>query len=170
MYAAAPAIAVILSLVAAGCGNGGASDRADAAPPADAGPPPDASARCLEANEHDDLEWLQDNVFTPSCSAFASCHKGAAASAGRLNLEAGNTADNLIDQPAGSDPAMREGWTLVVPGDPAQSYMMVLVDHVSKGGRFEGPLPQAGTMPYNSSLLCLEKRQAIERWIESLAN
>jgi hypothetical protein len=30
------------------------------------------SASCMEATMHSDLSWLQEKVFTPSCSAFVS--------------------------------------------------------------------------------------------------
>jgi hypothetical protein len=130
--------------------------------------PPDASPSCLEAVAHSDLEWLQDEVFSKSCAAFTSCHKGAAASAARLNLEAGNTLANTVNVPAKSEPAAQMGWQIIVPGDPAASYLMVLIDHESAGGRFAGPLPEAGPMPFNNPLVCLEKRQAVERWISQL--
>lgn len=118
--------------------------------------PIDASAICLEARNHADLDWLQDNVFTGGCSNFVSCHKGAATQAGRLSLERGRTHDSLVNQPSTRFPT----WKLVVPGDPAMSYQMVVL------GQYPGPLdPRIGTMPYNSRLLCQEKRDAIERWI-----
>ena len=48
----------------------------------------------------------------------------------------------------------------MVPNQPSMSYLMVVLGHI------DGPLdPRIGTMPYNSPLLCVEKREAIERWI-----
>jgi hypothetical protein len=48
-----------------------------------------------------------------------------------------------------------------VPGDPDHSYLMVIL------GSIDGPIdPKTGTMPYNSSLLCQEERDAVKRWIE----
>lgn len=158
------AVGLVVSLaVIIGCGTsvGGDDDAVDAGTP-------DASASCIEAASHSDLEWIQDEIFTRSCSGFTSCHKGSASSAAGLNLEAGMTEANVVNMPALSEPAALDDWLLVVPGDPANSYLMVLIDHDSKGGRFSGPLPEAGTMPYNNPLLCLEKRQAVERWINSL--
>jgi hypothetical protein len=145
-------IAVVFALASA-CGDTGV-DQPDAST-ADAAPSPS----CLEAVNHSDLEWLEDNVFTPSCSAFSPCHKGPAASAGGLNLEAGNIERNLVGEPSLSFPER----TLVVPGDPDNSYLMVIL------GSREGPLPEEGTMPYNNPLLCSQKRAAIERWIVSLS-
>jgi hypothetical protein len=127
----------------------------------DTGGEPDAmiSPACLEANDHSDLAWLQDNVFTPSCAAFSSCHQGGATAAQGLNLEAGNTEANLVGVNSNRFPDQ----ILVVPGDPQASYLMVVL------GSYEGTLSDRGTMPPNNPLLCIEKRQAIERWIQSLA-
>ena len=144
----ARASVVLLALVLAGC-------------PSDDVVDVDASPSCVAAVSHDDLPWLQDNVLTPSCSNFTSCHKGAAAMAGELSLETGRSHAELVGVPSTAFPA----WTLVVPGDAAHSYLMVAV------GQYPGPLdPQVGTMPYNSRLLCKEKRDALERWIAAGAS
>ncbi|MBP9086488.1 MAG: hypothetical protein KBG15_10250 [Kofleriaceae bacterium] len=123
------------------------------APPGDDAPP---SAICLEANDHSDLAWIQDKIFTPSCSGFSACHKGAARQAGNLNLEAGNSHSNLVNKPSGLFPQFQ----LVKPTDAANSYLMIVMGH------FAGPLDnKSGTMPYNSAVLCIEKRRAVERWV-----
>lgn len=117
------------------------------------------SASCQEATNHSDLDWIQTEIFDKSCSAFNVCHKGAAASAGGLNLEAGNSAERLVGQPSTIFP----DWDLVVPGAPSESYLMVIL------GQADGPIdPGVGNMPSNSLLLCREKREAVERWIESI--
>ena len=140
------------AVVACSPGGGGYSDNA-----MDAGPTP----QCLEANAHSDLDWIQKNVFTPTCSKFSACHRGAALSAGGLNLEPGNAKDNLVGEMSTVFPDQ----PLVVPGDPANSYLMVML------GSYTGPLdPDVGTMPFNNPLLCRQKRDAIERWIASLVN
>jgi hypothetical protein len=124
---------------------------------ADAGP----SAECLEANDHSDLDWIQEKIFTPSCAAFSACHQGRALSAAGLNLEAGMAAENMIDVPSTLEEA--EGMVMVKPGDPQNSYLAIIL------GQYPGNLPDSGTMPYNSPKLCQEKRDAIDRWIVSLA-
>jgi hypothetical protein len=116
------------------------------------------SPACLEANDHSDLAWLQDNIFTPSCAAFSSCHQGAATAAQGLNLEAGSTETSLVNVTSNRFPDQ----ILVVPGDPQNSYLMVIL------GSYQGTLSERGTMPPNNPLLCIEKRQAVERWISSL--
>lgn len=129
-----------------------------AACPSDDGmdPPIDASAICLEANNHQDLPWLQDNILTGGCSNFTSCHKGAATMAGGLSLEPGRSHAELVNQRS----TRFTDWTLVVPGDPANSYLMVAIHEVP------GPIdPQIGYMPYRSRELCQEKKDALERWI-----
>lgn len=153
LFVLASLIVLVLALSSA-CGDDTSVNQPDAST-VDAAPSPS----CLEAVNHSDLEWLEDNVFTPSCAAFSPCHKGPAASAGGLNLEAGNVERNLAGEPSLSFPER----TLVVPGDPDNSYLMVVL------GSREGPLPDEGTMPYNNPLLCSQKRAAIERWIVSLA-
>ncbi len=118
-----------------------------------------SSASCDEAVDHSDLEWIQENVFTPSCASFNACHKGDALSAGGINLEAGMTESELVNKTSVTFPAE----TFVVPGDPDNSYLMVLL------GSREGPIdPMIGTMPFKNPLLCEEKRDAVERWISSL--
>jgi hypothetical protein len=140
----APVLAT-LALALAGC------------PSDDIAEPIDASASCLEANNHSDLGWIQDNIFTGSCSNFVACHRGAASQAGGLSLEPGRSHAELVNQRSSRFP----DWTLVIPGDPEMSYLMVAL------GRYPGPLvPSVGTMPFNSRLLCKEKLDAIERWID----
>lgn len=116
--------------------------------------PPDASPTiCDDAKTHSDFAWLQQHVFTPSC-ATAMCHAGAEPEVG-LDLSAGNAYANLVNKGSSTVP----GWTRVVPGSLADSYLAVSLN------RAEGPPPRDGYMPLGSDPLCLEKLQAIERWI-----
>jgi hypothetical protein len=127
-----------------------------AACPADDPGSPDASPSCVEAETHSDLAWIQEKVFTPGCASFTACHQGTASQAGGLNLEAGRSRAAMVGVPS----TRFTDWTLVVPSQPATSYLMVVL------GQYDGPLDsRIGTMPYNSRLLCKEKRDAIERWI-----
>jgi hypothetical protein len=151
MFRLAPLLAILFSLA---CGGGGNTSPVDAAPMVDV-----LSPTCMEAMDHSDLDWLQENVLNDSCASFTVCHKGMASSAGGLNLEAGNTANELINQPSQLFP----DWDLVVPGSPADSYLQVIL------GQIDGPLDSnTGTMPLNSPLLCKEKLDAFDRWIQSL--
>jgi hypothetical protein len=129
-----------------------------------------APAACVEATQHSDLAWIEDNIFKKSC-VFSACHKGRALDAGRLTLEAGKSHAKLVN--VTSD--RYDTWQLVVPGDPAKSYLMVIIDPKvdDKGNTvdpngFDGPITaDIGPMPQNSTLLCKEKRDAIQRWIEA---
>jgi hypothetical protein len=140
-----------LTWMVAGCGGDDDGDTPDAG----------ISPSCMEATQHSDLAWIQENVFTPGCSAFNACHKGAAGQAGGLSLEAGQT----IPQMVGVDSDLFPQYKRVAAGDPANSYVMIIM------GQYQGPLnPDVGTMPLNNPLLCEEKRDAVERWIMAGAN
>lgn len=150
--------ALALSVTAAGCGS--SDDGQPSTPDAglDAGPTP----LCLEAEDHSDLEWLQENVFTRSCAAFSSCHQGRALSAGGLNLEAGNVEENVI----GVQSELAQDMLIVAPGSPEDSYMMVILgQYGTDDPRID---PEVGTMPEDNPVLCQQKRDAVARWITEL--
>ena len=135
-----------LALAVAACSDDGVDPGADASP------------LCVEATAHSELEWIQDEIFNKGCSNFQACHKGAARQAGGLNLETGRAHAALVGIASTKFPT----WQLVVPNQPAQSYLMVVL------GQYDGPIdPRIGTMPFNSGLLCKEKRDAVERWIQA---
>lgn len=114
-----------------------------------------SSPSCVEATLHSDFAWIQDRIFTPTCAAFADCHRGTSAPAG-MSLEPGRAWANLV----GVRSQLFPTYLRVTAGAPQDSYLMVILGHLP------GPLADGiGTMPYNSPLLCIEKRQAIERWI-----
>ena len=139
-------VALGLSIMVACGDDGGPEDaRIDAISPS-----------CREAMDHSDLTWIQDRVFQPSCAGFTACHMGLAPDAGGLSLERGQSWRQLVNVDSEQFPT----WKRVVPLDPANSYLMVAL------GQYVGPIdPMVGMMPYNSPLLCREKRDAIERWI-----
>ncbi len=138
----------LLGLSLGGCGG---DDGVNTDAGIDAIPP-----SCLEAMEHSDLTWLQDKVFTPNCSDFTPCHKGAALEAGGMSLERGQTHRSLV----GVQSTIYDQYLRVAPNDPANSYLMIIT------GEYPGPIDsEVGMMPYNSSRLCQQKRDAIERWI-----
>ncbi|MBK9070017.1 MAG: hypothetical protein IPL79_03280 [Myxococcales bacterium] len=120
-------------------------------------PMPDAppSPNCIAATEHSDLAWIQERIFTPTCSAFEACHNDGEDPAAGLSLTAGMSHDSLVAQPSSLFPTR----TLVTPGSPEDSYLMVVL------GSFDGPLPDDGTMPLNNPILCVQQREAIARWI-----
>ena len=135
---------LVTVIAACGGGGGGGDDDPDAG----------VSPACQEATLHGDLAWIETTVFARSCT-FMDCHAGAATSANGLDLEPGRSHAELVGQPSIVAPTM----TLVVPGDPAASYLLVAL------GRNPGTLPMGGTMPLSSPTLCDQKIDAIERWI-----
>jgi hypothetical protein len=151
---------------------------------ADSGVDAAVSPSCMEATQHSDLAWIEEKVFKQSC-IFSGCHNGAPSDAGRLDLRPngtpgsgstpaatggpGRTAAFLVNVASEIDPAYK----MVVPTRPNESYLMMMIQHIKRedmsppagvpmsGGRVVPLMPQnAGGKP-----ICVEKREAIERWI-----
>jgi len=153
-------IATLLVVAACGGDTGAPEpprDRADAGMQPGTVDDPDAGVSektiCDEAKTHSDFAWIQQHVLTPSC-ATAMCHAGPEPEVG-LDLSAGPAYNNLVNKGASTV----TGWTRVVPGSITQSYLAVSL------GRAEGPPPRDGYMPLGADPLCVEKLEAIERWI-----
>lgn len=132
------------------------------------------SASCMEAKTHSDLAWIEANVFKTSC-IFSGCHNGANTDAGHLDLREkglGTPAD-----PPGSfaelvnvDSVIAPTYKYVVPNQPNQSHLLMMIQHIPPAMMSPptmDPDPQIGYMPQNAGgrALCVEKRDAIERWI-----
>ena len=162
-----PLATLILVGAMTACGGGdddSAGDTSDDAADDSSDDGDGVSPSCLEAVDHDDIEWIQDKVFTNGCSLSSSCHKGDAGDANGLNLEPGNSESSLVAVPAIAEEA--DGLPLVTPGDPENSYLLVILGHF---GEDDPRIPEEpGLMPYNSPPLCQEKLDAIERWINTL--
>ncbi|MDX2091018.1 MAG: hypothetical protein SFX73_24375 [Kofleriaceae bacterium] len=137
----------------------------------DAGPSPS----CLEAQTHADLAFIEDKIFKPAC-VFSSCHDGTGTGAGEMNLKEFMSHAELVDVDAQTDSmATPSGdYKLVVPNQPRQSYLMFMIRHY-QGDEMMPPAGQphgdVGFMPQDDSgelpPLCVEKREAIVRWIEA---
>lgn len=115
------------------------------------------SAACMAATSHSDLTWIQANVFTPQCT-FSGCHNGENTKQGKIDLRDGHSFATLVNGPS----ALTPGATLVTPGDPATSYLEVML------GTQPGNVPSTvGLMPQSNGgmLLCCQKLDAIDRWI-----
>lgn len=159
-----PLATLVLLGALTACGGGG-DDTADDGSDDTADDGDGVSPSCLEAEEHDDIEWIEANIFKNGCALSSSCHKGDAGDANGLNLEAGNAEASLVDVPAIAEEA--DGLPLVTPGDPENSYLLVILGHF---GEDDPRIPEDGEnrMPLNSPLLCQQKLDAIERWINTL--
>jgi hypothetical protein len=147
--------AIVLVLVAA-CGGG---NNGDDAPEVD-GAPADASPACQLATTYQDFTTIQSQIFQRQCS-FMDCHDSLAPEA-QMDLQGAGAHAALVNVPAVMVSA--GGMNRVTPGDPAMSYLLVILGHPS----YTQPQlidPVVGTMPSNSPLLCREKLDAIERWI-----
>jgi hypothetical protein len=126
---------------------------------------PDApSGACGEALTHSDLTWLENNVFMLQC-VFSGCHNGGVTDAGlHPDLRPGNAYTYLVNATSNLDNTRK----LVVPSDPAKSYMLVMITEIQPADADPpaGPIrADIGPMPMNSMPLCVEKRDAIQRWI-----
>lgn len=132
----------VLLVIAAACGDDGTS-ATDASTRPDAVPP----LRTCTPTE------VEDDIFEVWCNS-GRCHSGTQPAAG-LDLTAGSM-NRMIDQPAsqcGSGSII-----LVVPGDPASSY---LVEKVLRD-------PRCGAQMPLSSMLVAEDLACLESAIESL--
>ena len=108
---------------------------------------------------HQELSWIQNNVFTPQCT-FSGCHNGENTKQGKIDLRRRpqlhatlvNGASALdVPEPSSSSPA-------TPPRATSRSC----------SGRSPGPIdPTVGRhAPDNGGqLLCCQKLDAIERWI-----
>jgi hypothetical protein len=146
-----PALGAALIALASLAGCGGDDD-------VPLGPDAAVGSSCDTNQDQANLDWIQENVFSPSCADFSVCHMGRALMAGELSLEPEDSHAQLVGQPS----TLFSQFQRVVPGDPAASYLMVILGHA------DGPIDEeAGTMPYNSPLLSFEAREAIWCWIEA---
>ncbi len=116
------------------------------------------SASCQEAVNHDDLPWIQENVFDRSCG-FSGCH-GSANPADALELTAGMSMAGL----AGVDSIRDPNFKRVLAGNADDSYLLMIM-----GRNPSNPgVTINRTMPVSNSLLCDEKVEAVARWVNSL--
>jgi hypothetical protein len=99
------------------------------------------------------LSDIQRVVFTPSCAAFTACHDGNNP-AGGLDLREGVAHGNLFNRGSTLVPHR----LLVVPGDPAQSFLVT---------KLHGDLDEdeGEAMPFGNPPLSAEVIAAIEEWI-----
>ena len=115
------------------------------------------SMACTDAVNHQELSWIQANVFTPQCT-FGGCHNGENTKQGKIDLRDGKSFATLVN----GDSMLVSGAKLVVPADPTTSYLEVMLG--SEPGTID---PTVGFMPQTNGgmLLCCQKLDAIQRWI-----
>jgi hypothetical protein len=127
-------------------------------------------AACTEAESHSDLAWIEANVFSKSC-AFSGCHNATATAAGRIDLKNPGMSHAAL---VGRDSAIAQGTKLVVPGQPKQSYLLVMLQAFPPSELEPTPVApppsDIGYMPQNAPALCCQKIDAVERWIAAGAS
>ncbi|MGN6105066.1 MAG: hypothetical protein ACTHU0_08180 [Kofleriaceae bacterium] len=130
--------------------------------PVDAGP---ISPACMEATTYSNLANIENKIFKQSC-VFSGCHNGANTAAGELDLRAGMAHASLVNVASRIDATRK----MVVPDQIDQSYLLMMMGRIAPGDMSPPAAPppdDIGLMPQNSggALLCVQKLEAIERWI-----
>jgi hypothetical protein len=123
------------------------------------------SVPCMDAVGHSDLTWIQANVFTKQC-VFSGCHNGGNTDAGKKDMRAGQSFATLVNAKSRLDDTRK----LVVPGNVKQSYLSVMLGHITPAMADPpaGPVKSSvGLMPQDNggALLCCQKLDAIDAWI-----
>lgn len=123
------------------------------------------SASCMEATTRSDLAFIEKKIFASSC-IFSGCHNGVDTDAGRLDLREGMSFMALV----GKSSVIAPTYKYVVPSKPNESHLLMMIRHIAPemmSPPAMPPDPQIGYMPQNAGgrVMCVEKREAIERWI-----
>ena len=125
------------------------------------------TAPCMMAESQASLAWIETNVFAPSCGP-SGCHNGSATVAGRFDLKnPGMSHDDIVN----ADSMIETSRKLVVPGQPKQSYLLMMMRQFPPSEMEPtpavGPPGDIGFMPQNSggATVCCQKLDAVERWI-----
>jgi hypothetical protein len=117
-----------------------------------------AVSSCAAVSMASTLTAIQTNVFL-QCST-GICHGGAE----YPNLSPGMSHASLVNQPSMIEPTRM----LVVPNDPLSSYLMVMIAAIApETATPAAEPPEDGYMPKGAAIMCCEKLDAIERWIEA---
>jgi hypothetical protein len=125
------------------------------------------SQPCMEAVGHSDLAWIEAKIFTASCN-FSGCHNGASTPQGMVDLRTGMSYAHLVNF-ASLIPGQGTR-KLVVPNDVDASYLMLMLGDVPPAMANPPAVPPAlgiGFMPQGAPLLCCQKLDVLERWINA---
>jgi hypothetical protein len=125
------------------------------------------SASCVDAaNQQPTLAWLEQNVFQSGCN-FSGCHNGDNTRQGKVDLRPGKSFAHLVNFASALDPTRK----LVVPNDVAASYLMLMLRDVPPDMASPPANPPPGNVGYmpqgSGTVLCCQKLDALERWIEA---
>jgi len=111
----------------------------------------------LSACQPATLSEVEEDVFGLRCG-FSSCHSGASPARG-LDLSAGNSYEALVGV-AAEEP----GYTLVVPGDVEESFLVKVLRQDIYASDDDSGEPTVRQMPPGSALSDSEIEQ-VESWI-----
>ncbi|MGH2931077.1 MAG: hypothetical protein ACRDL8_22930, partial [Solirubrobacteraceae bacterium] len=112
-------------------------------------------AACMEAPNHSDLTWIQQNVITPKCT-FSGCHNGESTPQGEVDLRAGMAQAHLVGFTSMLEPSRK----LVVAGQPTQSYLDVMIGNIQPGQADPPAVPirsDIGLMPMSAGVMCCQE-------------
>jgi hypothetical protein len=99
------------------------------------------------------LDQIQAIIFTPVCS---SCHSGAGSTSGIADLDLTN-ADATFNTLVNVQSVQDVNFVRVLPGQPANSYLVQKIQGIAAFGGVMPPLPAA--------MLGAAEITAIEQWI-----
>jgi hypothetical protein len=123
-----------------------------------------ASPACVDAVNHSDLPWIEQNIFMQSCN-FSGCHNGDNTLQGKVDLRATKSYAHLVNYASVIEPTRK----LVVPNDVEASYLMLMLRDVPPAMANppgKAPPGSVGFMPQNAgTTLCCQKLDTLERWI-----
>lgn len=108
------------------------------------------------------LAQIQDEIFTPRC-AVVICHDSASRS-GNLVLEEGESFDELVGVEPSTPAAREDGFLLVDPGNPDNSFLVIKLELPDATIELGSPMPLIGDR------LTGEEIQLIRDWITQGAN
>ena len=128
------------------------------------------AAVCQEATTHSDFAWIESKIFLSNCFG-ASCHTGVTAS-GKLDLSGGKSYASLLGAggTGGVKSTIDTSRDLVVPTDPNKSYLYLMlhaIDPSEADPPASAPPSNVGYMPMNNGVLCCQKLDAVQRWIQA---
>lgn len=87
---------------------------------------------------------MNEKILFPSCGKFSSCHSDAGASnANNLNMSTKEKAYmNLVNANAENMQAKMEGRKRVLPGNPAESFLIIKLTLPNDNGPYEARMPE----------------------------
>lgn len=124
------------------------------------------SSTCVAAVGKNTFSWINDNILNNNCLG-SSCHQAGSSSNAKKNPygDAATSYPSLVNFASNVKP----GTVLVVPGQPKQSYALVMLNKLPAEDFLPSattyPASDIGLMPQSNLTLCCQKLDAIEAWI-----